>query len=59
MADTLVDEHIDEDGWKERSIAPNDGFGTAMKDVLSVEGSCLPDFGRMLGDGTVRRRKRV
>lgn len=59
MAVTLVDELIDEDGWKERSIVPNNGFGTAMKDVLLVGESCLSDFGRMLGDGTVRRRKRV
>lgn len=56
---TLTDELADEDGWRERSMAPNDGLGTAMKDVLSTEESCLSDFGTMVGAGTVRRMKRV
>lgn len=59
IAVTLIDELADEDRWRERSTALNDGLGTAMKDVLSAGESCLSDFRRMVGDGTVRRRKRV
>lgn len=53
----FIDEFVDEDGWRERSMVFNDGLGMVMKDVLLIEESCLFDFGMMVGVGIVRRMK--